>query len=215
MIVNRTDAIANFQFEDNVTNSTGGTNGTVTGTTQYSNSISGRAFDFDGSTRIEYGNSGLSNSSDLTLLLRLNADTHTNGDKVFAKAGSTAEGFYLFVNSAASDIYTWRVRNAADSAFVAVNITMPETQVYAIRCEIKLTNEITVSYYTTAGVLSTASTAFVDSTYASNASNMSLGDLAGGNNGFDGKIDDFTVVTGLLTDEDFYRYYMGLGITDL
>ena len=216
MIVNRADCIIKCQFEDNVTNLvSGGTSGTVTGSAAYVDSTKGRAFDFDGSTYIEFGNSDLSDSSDLTVFLRMNLDTHTTGDKIFAKrTTASANGFYMTVTASATDTLRFRIRNAADSAWVTVDLVLPETNLYAIRCEINLGTEITLSAYTTAGVLTTASTAYTSGRYTSNSDNICLGDLTAGNNGMDGKIDDFTVVKKILSDEDFYRYYMGMPISD-
>ena len=54
MIVNRSDAKFFYQFETNVTDSLGLNNGTVNGTSVYVDSISGKAFDFNGSTQSGY-----------------------------------------------------------------------------------------------------------------------------------------------------------------
>ena len=217
MIVNRTDTIGVFQFEDTVnTSDNGGTNGTVTGTTAYVDTISGKGFDFDGSSRVSIGNSSLSNSSNITALLRMNLDTHTTNDKIFAKRSTAnGNGFYLYIASSGGDVIRFRCRNAADSTWVAAELVMPETIPYAIRCEINLGTEITLSYYTIDGAFTTTTTAFTDSTYATNTDNINIGDFESGGQGMDGSIDDFTIIEGLISDEDFYRYYLGMGITDL
>ena len=216
MIINRSDALINAQFEGNATNSTGGTNGTWSGTEQYADSISGKAADFDGSSRVEFGNSGLSNSSSFTVFLRMNLDTHTGGDRVFSKTASTANGFWLWVNSAASDTFRFYIRNGTDTALVFAEITLPENTAYAIRCVLDLVNdEMTVSAYENDGTFSTSSTVYTQSDYTSNADNITVGNFSGGGNGSDGLVDDFTFIEGLLSEEDFYRFYMGLGVTDL
>ncbi len=212
MIINRSDCIINAQFEEDVINSSG-TNGTVTGTEQYIDSISGQGFDFDGSTYVSFGNSGLSNASDLTIFTLIDLDTQTNGDKMFGKrTAGNANAFFMTITATAA---LFRVRNAANSAWVSASLTVDMTTVRAMRFEINLTNDITVSAYDSSGVLTTVSTAFADATYTTNADDITTGDLDGGNDGMDGYIDNFTVITSILTDEDFYRYYMGLGITDL
>lgn len=216
MVINRSDSIGVFQFEGNVnTSDNGGTNGIVTGTTQYNTGLSGRCFDFDGSTIINIGESGLSNSSDLTVFLRMNLDSHSTGDAILAKKTSgVTDGFLFQMATAGTDTMRFIVRNAANSAWVEVNDVMPENTVYAVRLQIDLGNEITMDYYTTDGVLTTNSTAFSDSTYTSNSDNITLGNQTSGN-ACDGEIDDVCIFTSLLTDEDFYRYYLGLGVTDL
>ena len=217
MIINRSDCIANFQFEENVTNSViSGTNGTVTGTTQYADSISGKAFDFDASTYVDIGNGSLSNSSDLTIFLRMNLDAHSAGDKIIVKGGFTStDGWELVVASAATDTIRFRVRNSADTSWINADLILPETSLYAIRCEVNLSNNITLSAYTTGGVYTTATTTFSDSDYSNATENISIGDNTVGSNAMDGTVDDVTIVKSILTDEDFYRYYIGLGITDV
>ena len=120
MIINRSDCISNFQFEGNVNNSVvSGTNGTVTGTEQYKSSISGKAFDFDGSNRVGVGNGSLSNSSNLTIFLKMNMDTLPTGGVIFSKKTSgTANGFLFNVTVSATNELRFRVRTASGSAWV-------------------------------------------------------------------------------------------------
>jgi hypothetical protein len=108
----------------------------------------------------------------------------------------------------------FRVKGGAAS-YTNVSLNLSETNLYALRMEIKINNEITISSYGVDGSYNTASTAFPYTVYTSTTDNITIGDASNGFNGVDGVADDFTVITSLLPEEDFYRYYMGLGVTDL
>lgn len=218
MLINRSDTLGVFYFENSLnTSDSGGSNGTVTGTEQYADSISGKGFDFNGSTRVGVGQGSLSNSTDLTILMKMNLDSLASGDVMFAKKTSgITKGFLFNVNNAGVDDLRWRVRNAADSAFIECISTLPENNVYAVMLEIELGVEIRLSYYKIDGTLTTVSTAFTDSTYATDSSEISIGNQISGQ-ACDGKIDEVIIKTGIFVNplEEFYRYYLGLGISDL
>ena len=75
MIINRSDAQFFYQFENNVTDSLGLNSGTVNGTAAYIDSISGKSFDFNGSTQIDTGLGSLDNTKPFSLMMRADFDS--------------------------------------------------------------------------------------------------------------------------------------------
>lgn len=215
MIINRSDAIQVFQFEGNVNTSIpSGTNGTVTGTEQYASGVSGQAFDFDGASFVDSG-VNFSGTGDFTILLRGDITSEDGNVRRYVSNLSSTNGFFFLYNGG-SGVYFFRVRGSSGNIDLSIADSNFSEDPYAFMLYFKSSTEIGIKAFDSNGVFQTFTTAHGDATWVNSANNIHIGAKSDDSQWMDGSIDDVVVIDGaVLTDEDFYRYYMGFGITDL
>lgn len=229
MLLNRSDILFYYQFEGNTNDSIAINNGTVIGTELYTPSMSGMGFDFNGATYIDTGidASLLDNTKPFTMLLRgrfINYEEE-NQDKVFIacrEKGENQEGFILQYLDSANTIRLG-VRNAANTSsnFAEITATTVNEEDYAVICAgFYPNNKIFISNFSLKGFSNTTETLIPSESSWSNSNNVGnifIGSTSPTNSisNMDRDLDTICFLQGEVSDEDIYRFYMGLGLTDL
>lgn len=222
MLINRKDARLYYPLEGNVNDyAGGGADASVNGTSTYVDSISGKAFDFDGSTQINTGIANLNNGS-FSVLLRGSFDAFTSNQRLisYQTSGTGNPSWLLRYDNTASSVKFF-VRNQADSGYHTCEIAdslLSTGTIYAIHAYFDAGTEVGIEVYEQDGTLNTNTSSTTDTTFTNNSSNLVIGsdsNLSSPTDYLNGVIDDCIYIDGSkITSDEFYRFYLGLGLED-
>ena len=173
MIINRSDSLIYYPFEGNVNDFSGNSNnGTVNGTDTYVDSISGKAFDFDGSTQIDTGVSSMGTGS-FSILLRGSFDMFTSNRRFISKQQpGDSGGWLLFYNNAVGQL---RLSVYLSGAYVTCDVSVSSSTIYAVYAYFDSANEIGLQVYQTDGTLTTNTTSTAVASYTDAGRNIAIG----------------------------------------